>query len=65
MVLFVYSILLTRRPDEETQPGSSRTVVAQAPFMALAGYRFLLLLAIFYMPLVGGESLCGQYRSRT
>ena len=41
------------------QPGSSRTVVAQAPFMALAG-TVLLLLAIFYMPLVGGESLAGS-----
>ena len=39
------------------QPGSSRTVVAQAPLWLLP---VLLLLAIFYMPLVGGESLAGS-----
>ena len=56
MVLFVFSILLTRRPDEETARLESYRRRAGA-FMALAG---TVLLAIFYMPLVGGESLAGS-----
>ena len=58
MVLFVFSILLTRRSDEETARLESYRRRAGA-FMALAG-TVLLLLAIFYMPLVGGESLAGS-----
>ncbi len=57
-IMVLFSILLTRRPDEETARLESYRRRAGA-FMALAG-TVLLLLAIFYMPLVGGESLAGS-----
>ncbi len=55
MVLFVFSILLTRRPDEKAPLLSShRRALGVA--LALTGL-ILLGLAIFYMPILNGNSL--------
>lgn len=55
MVLFVFSILLTRRPHDEDSPLQShrRTL---GVCVSVAG-TVLLLLAIFFMPLIHGLSL--------
>lgn len=55
MVLFVFSILLTRRPDEETPLLESHRRMVGSLISVAGG--ILLLLAIFYMPLLHGESL--------
>lgn len=55
MVLFVFSILLTRKPDD-----NAPLLGSQRKFMGLSVSvlgSVLLLLALFYMPLVGGISL--------
>lgn len=55
MVLFVFSILLTRRPhDEDTPLQSHRRTLGVC--VSVAG-TVLLLLAIFFMPLIHGLSL--------
>ncbi|MGN0236619.1 MAG: NADH-quinone oxidoreductase subunit J [Lepagella sp.] len=55
MVLFVFSILLTRRPDEKAPLLSSHR---RALGVALALTALILLgLAIFYMPFLSGNSL--------
>ena len=55
MVLFVFSILLTRRPDESTPLLDShrRTLGITVSVLGAA----LLCLAVFYMPLINGLSL--------
>lgn len=55
MVLFVFSILLTRRPDEESPRLESHRRVAGI-LVSVAGCG-LLLLAIFFMPVLHGASL--------
>lgn len=58
MVLFVFCIILTQKPDEKTSPlASYRKTVG---IIAAVGGTVLLLLALFYMPLFGGESLTEQ-----
>lgn len=55
MVLFVFSILLTHRPDEKNKPlESHRRAIGIT--CAVAG-TVVLLFALFRMPLVGGVSL--------
>ena len=55
MVLFVFSIILTRRPDQnETFLDSHRRVIGT--LVTVAG-GILLLFALFYMPMLNGESL--------
>ncbi len=55
MVLFVFAILLTRRPDEKAAPlESHRRVLGLG--VSVAG-SILLVLALFYMPILSGESL--------
>lgn len=55
MVLFVFSILLTRRPDEDTPLLDSHR---RALGITVAGLGLVLLcLAIFFMPLINGLSL--------
>lgn len=55
MVLFVFSILLTRRPGESVHVLQNHRRLAGV-FMS-AGGGVLLLLALFYMPLLNGMSL--------
>lgn len=55
MVLFVFAILLTHRPDQKTGllEQHRRTVGISLSVLSCV----LLLLALFFMPLIGGESL--------
>lgn len=55
MVLFVFSILLTRRPDEKTPLLDSHRRSLGISVSVLA--TVLLILALFYMPLLNGLSL--------
>lgn len=55
MVLFVFSILLTRRPGESVNILQNHRRIGGIS-LSVAGAA-LLLLAIFYMPLINGESL--------
>lgn len=55
MILFVFSILLTRRPDEETPFLESHKRV-MGIFVSVSGC-VLLLLALFFMPMFHGMSL--------
>ena len=58
MVLFVFCIILTQKPDEKTSPlASHRKTVG---IIAAVGGTVLLLLALFYMPLFSGVSLTEQ-----
>lgn len=54
MVLFVFSILLTRHPDAPVVLESHRRAVGAIVAVCAA---VLMLLAIFYMPMLHGESL--------
>lgn len=55
MVLFVFSILLTRRPDDKTPLLDSHRKFTGISLAVLGSV--LLLLALFYMPMLNGESL--------
>lgn len=55
MVLFVFSILLTRRPDDKTPLLDSHRRFLGISVAVLGSV--LLLLALFYMPMLNGESL--------
>lgn len=55
MVLFVFSILLTRRPDENSPKLDSHRRLGG--ILVAASGAVLLLLAIFFMPLIHGLSL--------
>ena len=55
MVLFVFSILLTRRPDEVVPLIDSHRRALGAT-VSIAGC-ILLIVAVFYMPLLNGDSL--------
>lgn len=55
MVLFVFAILLTRRPHDEDSPLESHR--RSLGFCVSIAGTILLLLAIFFMPLINGLSL--------
>ncbi len=58
MVLFVFAILLTHRPDQKTPLLEHHR---RAVGLTLSGAScVLLLLALFFMPLVGGQSLASS-----
>ena len=55
MVLFVFAILLTNKPNEKDTEGKNRRKVWG--FLVSAASCVLLLFALFYMPLIHGYSL--------
>ncbi|MCH5231263.1 MAG: NADH-quinone oxidoreductase subunit J [Muribaculaceae bacterium] len=55
MVLFVFAILLTNKPNEKDQAGNSHRKLWG--FLVSATSFVLLLFALFYMPLIHGYSL--------
>ena len=58
MVLFVFCILLTHRPDEKSKPLASHKRI-MGVLVAVAG-TIVLVFALFYMPLFNGASLTQQ-----
>ncbi|MCH5228120.1 MAG: NADH-quinone oxidoreductase subunit J [Muribaculaceae bacterium] len=55
MVLFVFAILLTNKPNEQDTEGKNRRKIWG--FLVSAASCVLLLFAVFYMPLIHGASL--------
>lgn len=56
MVLFVFAIILTRKPDDVAAPLQSHRKLLGITVSACGC--ILLLLALFFMPLLNGASLC-------
>lgn len=61
MVLFVFCIILTHKPDEKSKPLASARKLTGI-LVAVAG-AVVLLFALFYMPLFNGASLTQQLAS--